>query len=157
MGYIFRKDAIFGATLTVGELLISLKNEKFKDDEIYVTMRTEEHYALVSGIYICKECNKLHLIGNNIDEEGKPLFTETHIIELLNEISNDIIAFGYILSKKEIIEALEKVKDKSIGATIETMLDETTYTLTKVEKCDSEECNAPHLKSSYDENAFEAN
>lgn len=156
MGYIFRKDAIFGATLTVQELLTALKNEAFDDDESDVTVNTDENYGVVSAIYFCKECNKLHIIANDYNEDDEPMFTETHIIELLNEVSNDTIAHNIVLSKKEVIEALEKVKDKSLGVTIETILDDTTYTLTKVLKCDSE-CNVPHLHSSYEENAFEAN
>ena len=75
---------------------------------------------------------------------------------MLNEISNDTIAHNVVLSKKDIIEALEKVKDKSLGVTIKTLLHDTTYTLTKVLKCESE-CNVPHLHSSYEENYTFAN
>jgi hypothetical protein len=156
MEIIFRKDVFFGDTLTIQELLTALKNEAFTDDEDCVTVTTEENHGMISAMYFCKSCNRLHIIANDYNEDKEPMFKETDIIELLNDVSSETIAKNVILSKKEVIEALEKVEDKSLGVTIETILDGTTYTLTRVLKCKSE-CTIPHLHSYYEENHTFAN
>ena len=151
------KDKVFGETLNVGELIEGINDEMFNVDDIPVSITTQEFSGDVVAIYKCKECEKIHLLGNNYsaEEDKDYAFDEEDLEEYLESNAKAIYGKNIPMNKIEILETLNKLSKKS-PIVIGTFADEHPFTLTGVYKC-SEECPAIHLDSSYGEHSFNLN
>ena len=135
-------------TMTVGELLEILKDERFAHSA-HITIDTNnentnnDHNGYLTVAYMCPSgsgCGKLHLISTRswVDE---PMFSPRVLINKAG--CEDTVG----ITKIELEKVLRSV-GKNVELTITTEFDpnETHYPLTSVLKC--KECNSIHFYSS---------
>jgi hypothetical protein len=135
------KARIFGECINTYELLAALKDPSFSNANGPVTINTKFGFGTLSMVYMCSSCNKIHLVTGSI-EEGEYFGEQPGII-----IFADHTKDGKVITKKELIEILERIDDLK-DVTLEHIGEGQTYTLTEIYKC-NEHCPAVHLDCSY--------
>jgi len=154
---IISKSNKIGSYVNVGELLEALNNEafntEFKDQApVFIHQASPEGKPEpLTAVYSCGSCDKLHLEAGYDDTSHFVLNNKSVIYQdYRNQIPTKYV------SRAELIELLEKMKDKKSPVGINTTLDEGINPLTEVLKC-SPECEAVHLVTGYKTNAINEN
>jgi len=129
--------------INAGELLETLKGDVFNKspEQAPVVLHPIDEDCdihLLKLIYKCGNCQTLHLEGGNIDIED--INWNEHSVVYADYSHSPI---GYV-SRKELIEILEKIKDKNIKVDITTSDDDDKFPLTEIFKC-SKHCPSVHL------------
>ena len=163
------KTKVFGETFNVGELIEALNDEVFNVDDAPVAIHTQDFYGNVVAVYKRKDIKGVFILANNRkpeseDEEnddndnyGDDMFfySRDEVSDAVSKIAETVYGMQYVIEKKDLLTILNKL-DKTQRVMIETMDDDSCFTLTGVYKC-SEECPTIHLDSSYEEVNFNLN
>ena len=149
------KDRVIGETFNVGEFISALEDKVFVEEFSPVTIQTENYQGRLIGVYMPKNTNEIHLLGNNYNLLGQLLYDKTEAILLVSERAGRVYLFNDVVGRGEVIRSLKEVpkETKVFMETIADVQEGMRYTLTGVFKC-SEECPAVHLDSSYQRDSF---
>lgn len=148
---IANKEKVYGDTFSVKELLKAIKNPIFRDDAV-INVHGGDTAELLSLVYKCKSCNKIHLIGGELNTEdyddltqnAEKVYTKNPLLVQLEPVT-----------RGELVEILESIKEDA-PITIGLAFDDGMFTLTGVYKC-SPECPAIHLTCYYSEHSHNKN
>ena len=93
------KDRVIGETFNVGEFISALEDKVFVEEFSPVTIQTENYQGRLIGVYMPKNTNEIHLLGNNYNLLGQLLYDKTEAILLVSESHRCISYFNSINSK----------------------------------------------------------
>lgn len=141
-------DGTDGSGVTRLQAIKALENPLFDKDE-KIILYIGDRQSIVTAIFVCKACDKIHLLGGWFDSDSAPLSERGGHFEVYADTS---LKDGTFISVKEAITALKQIDGDN---PIIYGFDNTgNHWLTEIFKCSDDDCRMPHFYRGFKEDYF---